>query len=139
MKKKPPILRLAKLKADFQNDDHSWHNGRDIEIGLYARSLHKTAKWLVATLDLEPGLKAAWDACPVVLIYRQCVELRLKVLVGEGSDFLPSPTDPITLYKTHSLRWLAQIVCQIVKAVRWEDEFKCEGVATLADFSAVVT
>jgi hypothetical protein len=30
-----------------------------------------------------------------------------------------------------------QIVCQIIRAVRWEDEFKCEGSATLADFSAV--
>ena len=58
--------------------------------------------------------------------------------MGEGSNFLPSPTDSITLYKTHSLRWLAQIVGQIIKAVRWENEFKCEGVASLADFSAVV-
>ena len=92
----------------------------------------------IATLDPEPNPKTAWDACPAILLYRQSVELHLKALVGEGSNFLPSPTDPITLYKTHSLRWLAQIVCQIIKAVRWEDEFKCEGIATLADFSAVV-
>ena len=138
MKKKPPVLRLAKPKAVFQSDERSWHNGGDIEIGLYARSLQKAARTLIATLNLEPNPKTAWDACPVVLIYRQSVELHLKALVGEGSNFLPSPTDPITLYKTHSLRWLAQIVCQIIKAVRWEDEFKCEGIATLADFSAVV-
>jgi len=62
----------------------------------------------------------------------------LKELVNEGGKFLPSPTDPITLYKTHSLRWLAQIVCQIIKAVRWEGEFKCENIASLADFSAIV-
>jgi hypothetical protein len=137
-KKKPPVLRHAKPKAAFQSDERSWHNGGDIEIGLYARSLHKAAKTLIATLDLEPNSKTAWDACPAILLYRQSVELHLKALVGEGSNFLPSPTDPITLYKTHSLRWLAQIVCQIIKAVRWEDEFKCEGIATLADFSAVV-
>jgi hypothetical protein len=29
-------------------------------------------------------------------------------------------------------------VCQVIKAVRWENEFKCEGIATLADFSAVI-
>jgi hypothetical protein len=74
----------------------------------------------------------------VILLYRQAVELQLKSLVGEGGNFLPSPTNPITLYKTHSLRWLAQIVCQIVKTVRWENEFKCEGVVSLADFSALV-
>ena len=138
MKKKPPVLQLAKLKAVFQSDERSWHNGGDIEIGLYARSLHKAAKTLIASLDLEPNIKTAWDACPVLLMYRESVELHLKFLVAEGSNFLPSPTDSITLYKTHSLRWLAQIVCQIIKAVRWENEFKCEGIATLADFRAVV-
>src|SRR5664279_6581616 len=138
MKKKPPVLRLAEPKAVFQGDERSWHNGGDIEIGLYARSLRKAAKTLIATLNLEPNSKTAWDACPAILLYRQSVELHLKALVGEGSNFLPSPTDAISLYKTHSLRWLAQIVCQIIKAVRWEDEFKCEGIATLADFSAVV-
>ncbi len=138
MKKKLPVLRLAEPKAVFQRDNRSWHNGGDIEIGLYARSLQKAAKTLIATLNLKPNSKTAWDACPAILLYRQSVELHLKALVGEGSNFLPSPTDPITLYKTHSLRWLAQIVCQIIKAVRWENEFKCEGIATLADFSAVV-
>jgi hypothetical protein len=139
MMKKPPVLRFSKPKAVFQSDDRSWHNGGDIEIGLYARSLHKAARSLIAALDLESNIKTAWDACPIVLMYRESVKLHLKFLVAEGSNFLPSPTDPITLYKTHSLRWLAQIVCQIIKAVRWENEFKCEGIATLADFSAVVT
>src|ERR1039457_301714 len=138
MSKKPPVKRFLKSKAVAQSADRSWHNGGDIEIHLYARSLHKAAKTLIATLNLEPNPKKAWDACPVILLYRQAVELGLKTLVGEGSNFLPSPTDPITLYKTHSLRWLAQIVCQIIKAVRWEQEFKCEGVASLADFSALV-
>jgi hypothetical protein len=138
MKKKPPALRFPKPKAVFQSDERSWHNGGNIEIGLYARSLHNAAKTLIATLDLKPHSEAAWDACPAILLYRQSVELHLKALVGEGSNFLPSPTDPITLYKTHSLRWLAQIVCQIIKTVRWEDEFTCEGTATLADFSAVI-
>src|ERR1035441_7172993 len=138
MSKKPPVKRFLKSKAVAQSADRSWHNGGDIEIHLYARSLHKAAKTLIATLDLEPNPKKAWNACPVILLYRQAVELGLKTLVGEGSNFLPSPTDPITLYKTHSLRWLAQIVCQIIKAVRWENEFKCEGIAKLADFSAVV-
>jgi hypothetical protein len=138
MNKKPPVLRFPKPKAATQNDDRHWHNGGDIEIGLYARSLHKAAKTLIATLDLQPNTNTAWDACPVVLLYREAVELHLKALVDEGTNFLPSPTDPLSLAKTHSLRWLAQIVCQIIKAVRWENEFKCEGVANLADFSALV-
>ena len=139
MKKKPPVLRSPNPKAATPGDDRHWHNGGDMEIHLYARSLHLTAMKLVASLDLKPNPKSAWDACPVVLLYREATELYLKALVGEGSSFLKSPTDSITLYKTHSLRWLAQIVCQIIKAVRWENEFKYEGVASLADFSALVS
>jgi hypothetical protein len=128
MKKKPPVLSFPKTKAVVQSN-RFWHNGGDIEIALYARSLHRAAKTLVETLDLQPNPKTR-DACPVVLLYRQSVELHLKALVDEGCNFLPSPTDPISLYKTHSLRWLAQIVCQIVKTVQLENEFKIEGIAT---------
>lgn len=138
MDKKPPALRSLKAKALAEIVNRFWHNGGDIEIGLYARSLHRAAKTLVETLNLEPNPQTAWDACPVLLLYRQSIELHLKALVGEGGNFLPSPTDPISLYKTHSLRWLAQIVCYIVKTVRWENEFKCEGVASLGEFSALI-
>jgi hypothetical protein len=139
MKNKPPVLQFPKPKRVTQPDDRHWHNGGDIEIHLYARSVHKAAQTLIATLDLTPNTRTAWDACPVVLLYRQAVELHLKALVDEGSNFLKERTDSITLYKTHSLRWLAQIVGQIIKAVKWENEFKCEGVSSLADFSALVS
>jgi len=139
MKKKPPVLRFPKPMAVPQPDDRHWHNGGDIEIGFYARTLHKAAKSLIASLDMQPNPKNAWDACPVIPLYRQSVELHLKALVDEGGGFLKERTDSITLEKTHSLRWLAQIVGQIIKAVRWENEFKCEGVSNLADFSALVS
>src|ERR1039458_6216098 len=84
MMKKPPVLRFSKPKAVFQSDDRSWHNGGDIEIGLYARSLHKAARSLIAALDLESNIKTAWDACPIVLMYRESVKLHLKFLVAEG-------------------------------------------------------
>ena len=54
------------------------------------------------------------------------------------SALLPTPTDPNTLYKTHSLRWLAQIVSQIIKAMLWEVEFKREGTSSRAEFAALV-
>jgi hypothetical protein len=136
--KKKTASRTLDPKTIAPPDDRTWHNGGDIEIGFYARSLHKAAQKLIATLDVTPNPKTAWDACPVVLLYRQAVELQLKSLVGEGSNFLKSPTDHITLAKTHSLRWLAQIVCQIIKAVKWENQFKREGISSLADFSALV-
>jgi len=137
MRKKPAASRSNIAKPESR-DDRSWHNGGDIEIQFYARSLRKAAHALIDKLNLEPTPQTEWDACPVILLYRQATELHLKALVSEGSNFLPSPTDPLTLYKTHSLRWLAQIVCQIIRAVGWESEFTFEGVASLADFSALV-
>jgi len=138
MKKKPILIRFSNTTdADHCSDRH-WHNGGDIEIGFYVRSLQKAAKTLIGTLDLEPHAIAEWDACPVILLYRQAVELQLKSLVGEGSNFLKEGTDPLTIAKTRSLRWLAQIVCQIIKTLKWETDFKCEGVDGLADFSALV-
>jgi len=139
MKKKPPVIQFPNPESVAQSDERHWHNGGDIEIGFYARSLHRAAKTLISSLDLQPNPETAWDACPVVLLYRQSVELHLKALVDEGGSFLKERTDSITLYKTHSLRWLAQIVCQIIKAVKWEGEFKSEAVSSLADFSALVS
>jgi hypothetical protein len=135
---KPSVLNTINVRRL-----DTWHNGADVEIYLYVRSLQKAAQLLVASLDPEQTAVTGWDIGPVLLLYRQSVELHLKSLVGAGSTFLPTPTDPIppypiTLYKTHSLRWLAQIVSQIIKAVRWEDEFKCEGTSSLAEFAALV-
>jgi hypothetical protein len=79
-----------------------------------------------------------WDACPVVLLYRQSIEIYLKLVAGEGSAFLPSPIDHLTLFKTHSLRWLAQITCQIVKRIGWESTFICEEISSLAEFSSLI-
>jgi hypothetical protein len=71
MKTKPPVIRFPDQKAPAPAYDRSWHNGGDIEIGFYARSLHEAAKKLIATLDLEPNPKTAWDAAPIILLYRQ--------------------------------------------------------------------
>jgi hypothetical protein len=138
MKKKSSVLPFPN-KAVTKSAEETWHAGADVEIMFYAQSLQKAGKTLIASLDLEPNPKTAWDAATVIHIYRQAVELQLKMLVGEGSAFLKSPTDHITLYTTHSLRWLAQIVCQIIKTMKWESEFKCEGVTSLADFSALIS
>ncbi|MCX6588829.1 MAG: hypothetical protein NTX13_19875 [Acidobacteria bacterium] len=139
MKKKPAVVPFSEAKKVTPAAYRHWHNGGDLEISFYARSLHQTAQSILASLDLQPNPRTAWDACPVVLLYRQAVELHLKALVDEGGDFLKERTDAITLCKTHSLRWLAQMVSQIIKAVQWEAAFQCEGMSNLADFSALVS
>jgi hypothetical protein len=101
----PPVIQFRIATTVTQPDERHWHNGGDIDIGLYARSLQRAAKSLI--VDIEPSVKEGWDACPIILLYRQAVELHLKALVDEGGNFLRERTDSISLYKTHSLRWLA--------------------------------
>src|SRR5258708_4845879 len=138
MNKKPPVSRIYKPKSKTRSPLPSWHNGADVEILAYARSLREAAKTLIERLALDQSARTDCDACPVVLLYLESLELHLKSRVGEGSNFLKSRTDPISFSRTHSLRWVAQIVCQIIRAVKWESEFKSEGVASLADFTALV-
>src|SRR5580704_4882614 len=132
------VDRFSRAKARKSVPAETWHNGGDIEIDLYTRSLQRAASTVVAKLAVDEKVRNDWDVGPIILLYRQALELRLKAVVGEGSNFLKSPTDPISLYQTHSLRWLAQIVCQIIKAVRWEKKFKTDAAGSLADFSALV-
>jgi hypothetical protein len=131
-----PVSRFSKSNPGGRKQ--SWHNGSDVEILQYARSLQNAAKTLAGKLELDRSAGTGYDGCPVVLLYRDALEIHLKLFVGEGSNFLSIPTDHLTLHKTRSLRWLAQIVCQIIKAVVWKSEFKCGGVSSLAEFSTVV-
>ena len=138
MSKKQPAIQFSRARTRARSAELTWHNGAEAEVYFYARSLQRAAKKLVENHEPQQNPGMDWDACPVILPYRQVLELRLKTLVGEGSNFLKSRTDPISLYRTCSLRWLAQIVCQIIRTVGWEKELTCEGVASLSAFTALV-
>src|SRR5215831_11259768 len=105
------------------------------DLFLYARSFHEAARTLVASFRLDPDAVAPSAACPIVFMYRHAVELHLKAIVlGEGGNFLPTKPDRISVSKSHSVSWLAQFMCQIVTALNWQQEVKCEGIETLAEF-----
>jgi hypothetical protein len=117
-------------------------NRRNVPAGdlfLYARSFHTAAKTLAASFRSDGNPFAQADVSAVVFMYHHAVELHLKAMVlGDGGNFLATKPDALSVQKTHSVSWLAQFVCQIIAAVKWEKEFRCEGVETLADFKAVV-
>ncbi len=138
MKKKRTVVRYLEGQGGGPRDERTWNNGSDIELLLYGRALREAARKIAESQELRPVRRKEWDAAPAILLYRHTLELQLKALVGEGSHFLASPVDPITLYKTHSIRWLAQIVCQVIRAVGWEEEFQCEGIPSLRAFQALV-
>lgn len=109
------------------------------DLFLYAHSFHEAAKALAASFRIDPDALAPSAAYPVVFMYRHAVELHLKAIVlGEGGNFLATKPDPISISTSHSVSWLAQIACRIVTALKWEPEFRCEGIEDLADFKAAV-
>lgn len=140
MKKKPsPASRRLVSNPGLHNSVSNWRNVSERDLWLYARSFHSAAKKLAGALEVDSGPMSDFDPCPVVFMYRHAVELHLKALVlGEGGNFLATKPDHLSVYKTHSVSWLAQFVCQSVTALKWEMEFRCEGVENLADFKAII-
>lgn len=116
-----------------------WRNVPEGDYFLYARSFRAAAKKLAGALDDTPRPLPEFDACPVLFMYRHAVLLHLKVLVlADGGNFLATRPDELSVHKSRSLSWLAQFVSQIVVALKWEGEFKCAGVESLADFKALI-
>jgi hypothetical protein len=122
MKKKPsPGSRQSISNTRPQYSALNWRNVPAKDLFLYARSFHQAAKALAASFQPETSRFSDFDACPVILMYRQAVELHLKALVlGDGGNFLTTKPDALSVHKTHSVSWLAQFVCQIVAALKWE-------------------
>jgi hypothetical protein len=130
---------MMKKYPEHQHRILDWHNVPEKEFFMYARVFNMAAKKLAMMTELDSGPSAKFAVCPVVFMYRHALELQLKALVlGDGSNFLATKPDRMSVFKTQSVSWLSQFVCQIVTALKWEDEFKCEGIETLADFKAVV-
>jgi hypothetical protein len=103
----------------------------------YARSFHKAAKTLAEALGPDSGRFTECDVSPVVFLYRHALELYLKALVlGDGGAFLATRPDELSILKTHSVIWLAQFISQIITRLKWEKDFRCDGIASLADFKA---
>lgn len=140
MKMKPPTTSRKLVSKSRPHDTVSnWRNVPERDLWLYARSFHTAAKKLAGTVELEPSPMSGFDPCPVVFLYRYALELRLKAIVlAEGGNFLATRPDHLSIYKTHSVSWLAQFVCQIVIALKWEREFRCEGVENLAGFKRII-
>jgi hypothetical protein len=111
----------------------------EYELQFYARSFHKAAQALAGSLLVGGNPVSDVDFSPVLNTYRQALELHLKAIVlGDGGSFLETKPDVISVHKTHSVSWLAQFVAQIITALKWEMEFRCEGVENLDGFKAVV-
>lgn len=118
----------------------NWRNLPECDYFLYARSYHTAAKNLIRMLDVDPDPVSEYDLCPILSMYRHAIELHLKIIVlGKGANFLVTKPDELSVHKTRSLSWLAQLVMQIVTALRWEAKFTTDGINDLAEFKKLLT
>ena len=139
MRKKPPVPPPPASKPAPHDSPVKPRSDHAKDLFFHAHSFHIAAKKLAGTLEFSSRPFAEFDISPVIFLYRHALELHLKAIVlGEGVNFLKTKPDQISVSQSHSVPWLAQFVCQILTAVGWEREFKCEFVETLADFKALV-
>jgi hypothetical protein len=120
--------------------DETWSSDPEGEFYSFARQYHIAARRLLSQLEpMQDSLEAKTCSAPVVLAYRKAVVEYLKAtILGEGSNFIVSKVHPLTVFNSHSLRWLSQLVRQIVRTVRLEKWFVCEGVTNLRDFRRIM-
>ena len=139
MRKKPPVPPPPASKPAPRDSGPNRHRTATRYLFFHARSFHIATKKLAGMLEFGSSPFAEFDVHPVIFLYRHALELHLKtIILGEGGNFLAVKLDPISISNSHSVSWLAQFVCQIVTALGWEKEFRCEGVQTFADFKALV-
>jgi hypothetical protein len=75
-------------------------------------------------------MDADFDACPVVFMDCHC---------ARGGWQLPGDeARPALVHNTHWRSWLTQSVVQVISALKWEREFRCDGVQGLSEFKAVI-
>lgn len=136
-------ISLAEVRVCFAAMANPIHRKRRRNIlvddlFLYAHSFHKAAQALAGSLRGGDPVSDV-GLSPVVYLYRHALELHLKaILLGDGGNFLATRPDRLSIYKTHSVTWLGQFVCQIVTGVGWQREFRCEGIENLEDFKPAV-
>lgn len=139
MRKKPQSRSrpLARTPEPL-NSVLDWRNIPEKDLYFFAQASHKAAKKLAGSLQLGLNPLGDFDAYPVLFMYRHAVELYLKAIVHEGGNFLTTKPDHLSVAKTRSVSWLAQFVVQIVTALGWEDQFRCDGIENPADFKAII-
>jgi hypothetical protein len=114
------------------------HSARAKDLFFFAQATHKAAKKLAGTPQIDSNPLGELDAYPVLFMYRHAAELFLKAILGEGGNFLLNKPDPISVSKTRSVSWLAQFVVQIVTTLKWEEQFRCDGVENFAEFKKLL-
>jgi hypothetical protein len=68
MKRKLPVSRFLKPRVKTRGGHETWHNGADVEIHFYARSLQRAAKALVEKLESAGRPGNDWDVCPIIAL-----------------------------------------------------------------------
>lgn len=118
----------------------NWHREPEKEFALQAEAYWRAAKALLRNEALDKAPGAFFDACPIIKLYRDSLELFLKaILLGPGADLVnPSPSRKQVIEANHGLTKLLPDAHRIFALCGWEDAFGGKTVATFDDFEAIV-
>ena len=84
----------------------------------YIQGYKRAADTLVAHLVDQNRYEVDFLVFPIAFLYRQCIELQLKVVINDGNDFLDKP---YTMKPTHKLDVLWTQCREIIQAI-WPEE-----------------
>jgi len=128
------------VKDKHHNTVLNWRREPEKEFHVYGDAFWNAAKTLLSRneeLDKQPI--ASFDACVIVYLYRQALELYLKgILIGRGGELIdPRPSPETVLNAGHSLTKLLPDIRGIFVKCGWDKTFGSQTV-TFDDFTAIV-
>ena len=112
------------------------------EFDLYGEAFHRAGKALAARIESDDWFHSL-DACPIVYLYRQALELHFKsiIITGNAVFRLQGSAEPVNeskILRTHSLRKLLTSIRPIMEEMGWMDDASYETVYGFAEMQRVI-
>jgi hypothetical protein len=109
------------------------------ELGVYAHSFHRAGRILARSLARRAGYHDT-DACPIVMAYRQALELYLKGLIASGRRLLEAEGGSLPIKEEllgqHRLSPLVPALQSVFKAAGWQWHTDVPNCRSAAEFRA---
>ncbi len=122
MKGRSQIKNLFIDTCELSNVVLNWYGESIEKLGLYSEAYHSAAPSLLK--DLSDEQLRDISACPVVFLYRMCLELSLKSILVSGSRILRLQGEPFSttekiLAKGHNLFELLKELRALYEQLGW--------------------
>jgi hypothetical protein len=112
------------------------------EFGFYGDAFHRAGQALAERAAAEEWFHSL-DACPIVFLYRQALELHFKSIIITGNAIFriqgkAEPVDVKEIFKIHTLKVLLDGIAPIMEEMKWLDDFEYEGLKGWSDVEKII-